>query len=350
MSPHDGSDSELSLDARKIRAIKALLPVEAHRPAPMKLLWLFAHAGVVGAAFWLAGRAGLSWWIPPLAMLAGHSIGCIAFLSHDLAHGSVLRNRGASAVFERIFWALVLISSTVWRRVHNQSHHAHFNTVDDPDRKFLETERRAATVWYARIFYPSAETFPWNPLVLLQFVPYVVGNTLTSLLPGEQKVPFIAAKAPLQPGDRAAIGLDLLIIVAQQTGLWLLTGGHATVYVLMALCAYLVTSAMSMAYIFTNHFPNSLHHEPDPLRGSTSVIVPALVDRLHCHFSYHTEHHIFPGMNSDYYPELSRHLARAFPETYSRVPFLAAWRQLWRKALFVTPPERPTAPQPERGA
>ena len=109
----------------------------------------------------------------------------------------------------------------------------------------------------------------------------------------------------------------------------------------MALGVQGLTSCISMSYIFTNHFLNPLSHEADPVRGTTSVIVPAWVDRFHWNFSYHTEHHVFPTMNSDYYPALSCELARRFPGEYQRIPMGEAWRRLWQRRGFATPPRLP---------
>ena len=324
--------------AAPVQRIKSGLPPAAYRAALYKLPVLVLHAGIAVTGFWLAGRAGLSWWLVPLALGAGHSLGCIGFLAHDLAHGSMVPHRPTALALERVFWGLVLISATVWRRVHNQSHHAHFNTVLDPDRMFLAEERRAATVWYVRIFYPNAETFPWNPLVLLHLAAYVGRNTVTALLPGKSKLAVVPAKAAVHPGDRRAIVADLVVIAGLQALLWLLTGRQTAVYAAMLAATCAVTSALSMAYIFTNHFTDPLLAEPDLLHGTTSVIVPAWVDRLHSNFSYHTEHHLFPGLNSDYYPVVSAQLARAFPDSYSRIPIREAWRRLWRNAMFLPPP------------
>ncbi|HRE84663.1 MAG TPA: fatty acid desaturase, partial [Opitutaceae bacterium] len=43
--------------------------------------------------------------------------------------------------------------------------------------------------------------------------------------------------------------------------------------------------------------------------------VPGLLDALHSHFSYHTEHHLFPGMDSSRYPEVARLLRQQFSRT-----------------------------------
>ena len=52
---------------------------------------------------------------------------------------------------------------------------------------------------------------------------------------------------------------------------------------------------------FTNHFLNPVSMNSDPLVNTTSIVVHPIFDWLHLNFSYHTEHHLFPGMNSDYY-------------------------------------------------
>ena len=68
-----------------------------------------------------------------------------------------------------------------------------------------------------------------------------------------------------------------------------------------------------MMYVFTNHFLNPID-ETDPLTATTSVIVPRWLDLLHCHFSFHTEHHLLPRMNSRYYPHLSNLLSTLYPD------------------------------------
>ena len=98
----------------------------------------------------------------------------------------------------------------------------------------------------------------------------------------------------------------------------------------------LVASSVSMAYIWTNHLLNPLCEHTDPLIGSTSVIVPRWADWLHDNFSYHTEHHIFPGMNPRYYPEVAKLLQLHFPDRYNRIPFGEAWRRIWQQEEYIS--------------
>jgi fatty acid desaturase len=95
-------------------------------------------------------------------------------------------------------------------------------------------------------------------------------------------------------------------------------------------------STVVMAYVFTNHFLNPLQDDNDPIAASCSVEVPHWVDALHLHFSYHTEHHLFPSMNSAYAPELSKRLQELYPDRYNRLPIGEAWRRLWNAQPFAS--------------
>jgi fatty acid desaturase len=66
----------------------------------------------------------------------------------------------------------------------------------------------------------------------------------------------------------------------------------------------------------------------DPLINSVSLRVPKIFDVLHHNFSYHTEHHVFPGMNSDYYPVLQELLKSKYPDRFNLIEAGTAWRML----------------------
>jgi len=83
-----------------------------------------------------------------------------------------------------------------------------------------------------------------------------------------------------------------------------------------------------MFYIFTNHMFCEMTNVNDPLINTVSLRVPKLFDRLHLNFSYHTEHHIFPGVNSDYYPMVQELLKAHYPDRYNLLEAGKAWRLL----------------------
>jgi len=64
-----------------------------------------------------------------------------------------------------------------------------------------------------------------------------------------------------------------------------------------------------------------------------SLRVPRIFDRLHFNFSYHVEHHIFLGPNSDYYPQVRALLAEHYSD---RMDYILDGREAWR-FLLATP-------------
>jgi fatty acid desaturase len=87
-----------------------------------------------------------------------------------------------------------------------------------------------------------------------------------------------------------------------------------------------------MFYIYTNHMLCELTPVNDPLINSISLRVPKIFDLLHLNFSFHTEHHIFPGLNSDYYPIVQQLLLGLYPDRYNLLNADMAW-----KLMLATP-------------
>lgn len=271
----------------------------------------------------------------PVSLLIGHSMACLLFLAHDVSHNAVVRNHLLKRTLELAMWGLNVIPPTLWRRVHNQTHHVETNTLGDPDRIFREGEKTESTWAYSRLFFPNKKTPLRHPFVLFHFVTYIIRHVVTALLPGESKPSIVTFKPKYSPANKAAIATELVFIVLLQLGIWFLMRGDVLRYAFAVPVPLLVASSVAMAYIFTNHFLNPLCEHSDPLIGSTSVIVPRWIDWLHDNFSYHTEHHVFPGMNPRYFPEVSKLLAKHFPDRYQRIPFEDAWRKLWEMEEFI---------------
>lgn len=92
----------------------------------------------------------------------------------------------------------------------------------------------------------------------------------------------------------------------------------------------LIANFIVMSYIATNHRLNPLTPVNDPLANSLTVTVPKWVDVLHFNFSYHTEHHLFPGMSPKYYPLVKKHIKSMWPERYHEMPLTRALAALWK--------------------
>ena len=120
-----------------IRQIRADLPAAAFSLAPKKLVRMFVYLALIVSAYLAFHLTSSVLVYALLSIFIGHTLACIGFLAHELAHGAIIRARLPRYAFEYFFWALVLIPATVWKRVHNHTHHAHANTPRDPDRRFL---------------------------------------------------------------------------------------------------------------------------------------------------------------------------------------------------------------------
>ena len=324
---------ELFTQGRYIREIKHLLPEAAFRPDPSKMKPLLAYLVLVPVlylAFRLTDHLAL---YMILSLLIGHCLSSCGFLAHELSHRSILKANYYG--LEVIAWGINLIPATVWKRVHNETHHAHLNTTKDPDRQFLASERTHSTITYTQLFYPNKKSIKWNPLVGFHFIPYIFRNILSALYPAPSKPEIVPFKPSYSNNQKLRIILELVAIVAIQMLIFYATGSDWTAYVFAGPVAYLLASTILMTYIFTNHFLNPINRVSDPLLGTTSVEVPRILNKLHFNFSYHTEHHVFPSINSNFYPALSRLLKEKYPERYHYTNMREAWSRLWRNEQFV---------------
>ncbi len=312
-------------------AIRPLLPAEAFRRSPRKIIPAFAHVAIV-VTCWVAARY-LAWWAwPLLGLLAGHSLACLAFLAHELSHNSILKRGKLKQIIETGFMGLLGIPPTMWHEVHNITHHGNTNTPGDPDRRWMTDEANKRNTAISAAFHPQKGWLRFSPLVPLQFVGYVMRNIIAALSGGHWGT--LPAAPEYDAKQRRAIALELGVIVLIQVAAFAIVGFDPIRYLLIGPFPWVVASAVVMAYVFTNHFLHPIHDESDPVGSSTSVIVPRWVDALHFNFSYHTEHHLFPGMDSRFYPLVSDKLREKFPDRYNQLPFIEAWRRLLAAKMF----------------
>ena len=330
---------ELLPHSHYLRQIRPLLPPDAFAPAPGKLWIMAVHLIIITLAY-VGFRYSMATWLwLTLSIIIGHSLGCLAFLSHELSHGVMIRGARLRYCLEVLFWGLNIIPATIWRRVHNQTHHVETNTLCDPDRRFRKSENSFSVRCYSRMFYPHRQAAWWNPLVAFQFIPYIVGNIFAAFCPRSFKLGLLHSTPSYTPIQRLCVAVELSVIITIQVGVFHLVGHRLLPYLWAGPVALLWMSAVVMTYVFTNHFLNPLGEITDPLAGSTSVVVWSTFDRLHSNFSYHTEHHLFPKMNSNFYPIISKLLQERFPGRYHRVSLGTAWRRLWAGEVYAPDPD-----------
>ncbi len=331
------SASRLISQAEYVQALRPLLPPEAFAPAPRKL-WLVAiHLAVVGGGYAAIRFTPSPILYPFCTLVIGHSLGCIAFLAHELSHNTIVRHRHLKRGLELLLWGLNIFPPTLWNRIHNQTHHLNPNTVRDTDRAFLQTENSRSVRWFMRVFVPNRKTIRWLPTVFFQFVTYIARYTASAFYPADTKPAIATAKPAFVAGDKLRISCELFVILLMQVGVFFAVGGRWLPYLFAGPLSYLIASAVVMAYIWTNHLLNPLYEDNDPLLATTSVSVPPFFNLLHSNFSFHTEHHVFPSLNSNYYPLVCKLLKVNFSDRYHHLPFGEAWRRLWRQQEFIDP-------------
>jgi fatty acid desaturase len=294
---------------------------------------------------WLAIRYLPPAFWPIAGALIGVSLSAIAFLGHEAIHGSVVRNPAVRAVVEILLWSLLLMPRSVYKRVH-LLHHRSTNSVRDPDRRFLPGELTGATAIYGRMFFPHRQ-WRYGASWFLHFIAYSVRHTGAAFSLRPERLALVTAVPRYRMSERLAIGFELAIILALQVAVWFLIA-HPTVHPRLAFfwavpLPVVIMSAFVSFYFFTNHGLKPVSDDADVLGGSTSIAVPRLFDWLHCNFSHHVEHHLFPALSSDYYPLVGDLLRRHFGRDYHRVTAGDAWAALIRSDLAAVRGNSPEA-------
>ncbi len=312
--------------------LRPLLPREAFQPNPRKLISVAVNLALaVGCIFCLSLNPSI-FETAVLVLLIGHLFAANGFLAHEVSHGNVIRNRRGRYVLELVTWLPVMISPAMWHRLHNVAHHAHVNTVHDPDRRFLLTDAGSTAPHFARHFYPNSEIIAWTPLPFLYFLPYLVRNNAAAFL--RKPLPISHTVPQFSRRDRTACAGEWVLLISVHAVFFALAGFSITFYLTAFIYPVIVASVIFVSFVATQHWLNPIHDVADPLLGSTSVRVPRVIDAVYHNVSWHTEHHLFPQLNPDWYPAVGRLLKQHYGEHYNSISMGEAWRRLWRSARF----------------
>ena len=324
--------------AQYAKNLKNKLPAEAFKESPRKLLQCLLHLTLILAAYTVIRDSSVFAAYLIASVVIGHSLCCIAFLAHELSHGAIIKRSKYRSSLELLLWGLNIIPATMWKRIHNHTHHKYGNTPKDTDRFFTKAELEAPEGkirrLYVQFFFPHRYTSYLNPLIWFHFITYIARHLLAVFYTRETRPTIVTYKPEYNTRHRIRIVFEVVFIVFIQYLIFLYTGANWQKFLLASPIPILLTSSFVMAYVWTNHYSHGLSEVHDPIKSSTSVIVPSFIDSLHARFSYHTEHHIFPSMNSDYFPMLSELIKKEYPDIYNRVPITEAWSQLFKNNRY----------------
>ena len=317
------------------KKLRPLLPAEAFAPDRSKLVILLINLAILILGWAIASELDrwsiyLLWLYLPLAVVMGNSVIALLFSTHDLMHGSVLKNPRLMRVISLLGLAVLWMPPTLWKAVHNRVHHNQTNSLGDPDRNYLYEQPNNWGKWIQNFFVPSTEVNPIGLTIGMTsaWLVHTFRNLTSVLLFNSESVDYVPAAFKVSAKDRRAIAAETLLIFMMHLSVWSYLEFEPLKLVLGYFLPLGIGYAGLIFYIYTNHMLSPMTSVNDPLINSVSLRVPQLFDLLHFHFSYHTEHHIFPGLNSDYYPRVRELLNIHYPERMKLLPAVEAWRLL----------------------
>lgn len=328
-------DEQLVHQAKYCKMLRPLLPTEAFAPDPSKLIILLINSVILILGWMIAAtlnhwNAALLWLFLPIAIVMGNSVIALLFSVHALMHGSVIKNSRLSYAINLLALAIWWMPPTLWKAVHNREHHNKTNSIADPDRNYTYEQPDTWGKWIQNQFVPSSEVSPVGLILGMVSAWGVHGfrNFTSVVLFNRQSANYVPAALTVSAKERWAIIQEYLVIVALHLSVMAALNFDLKQLLLGYFLPIAIGYAGAMFYIFTNHMLCEMTEINDPLVNTVSLRVPKLFDRLHLNFSYHTEHHIFPGMNSDYYPLVQELLKAYYPDRYNLLDAGQAWRLL----------------------
>ncbi len=317
-----------------VKALRPLLPPQAFAPSFNKLIILGINVLILLLGWAIAQQLNLwsfywLWLYLPLTLIMGNSVIVLLFSCHDMMHGSVIKNPRLVDFIALIGLSLLWMPPTLWKAVHNHKHHTQTNSLQDPDRSYLTQQNNTWGKWIQNLCTPSAEV---NGLFLAFGMLTAWGTHtfrhLTSILFfNRNDVDYVPAAVVVSPAKRRLIATETIWIAAIHLGILLYI--HNPIGILLGyLLPISIGYAGVMFYVYTNHFLCPMTEVNDPLLNSVSLRMPKIFDLLHFNFSYHTEHHLFPSLNSDYYPAVQTLLQTHYADQFNLIPGDKAWQLL----------------------
>jgi len=318
------------------KEFKGIIPKEATKPANYKLIPMFIH--VILIFTWIAMiiifNSALS--IVSFSILIGLSIACLFLYSHELSHGTIIRKQPYLYITQLFFWAFSGIPPTVWKRVHNMSHHHHMNTYKDPDRKTFKSEASFLNKLYNLFIYPN-KTLRYSFTVGSAMMFYSTKHILAVFYSKDSRPSIVTHRPNYTKKEVKLVFIELMYILTFWGMIWIVLGVPIAIWV--SLISWYTYSAAVILFIITQHQRDPVFIDiADPLLTSTSVIIPAWLDKIIDWHSFHVEHHLFPGINFDYYPQISQKIQEKYPNKYERIPLFQAVKEAYAEDVLIDDP------------
>ncbi|MEO0455267.1 MAG: fatty acid desaturase [Cyanobacteria bacterium P01_A01_bin.114] len=323
----------LTPQAEYAKFLRSHLPPEAFQPDQTKLWILFINAAILILGWGIAGSLDqwnryLLWLYLPFTVVMGNSVIVLLFSSHDLMHSKTIKKPAFRQIISLLGLAMLWMPPTLWKAIHNRVHHNNTNALHDPDRNYLQNHPNTFGKWIQNLFAPSAEANPFWVIFGMGYSwgVYAFRNLASALVFNGKANPFSVDPVKVNSKERKAIAIEFGLIAALHLSIVAYLGLHPAKLILGYFLPIWIGYAGILFYVYTNHMLCQMTSVNDPLCNSVSLRVPKIFDILHLNFSYHTEHHIFPGLNSNYYPMVQALLMKHYPERFNLLAAGEAWR------------------------
>lgn len=326
--------------AEYAKKLRQFIPHKAFEPDPNKLFITSINLSILLLGWIIIAHINhwnphFLWLYPFLAVIMGNSITSLLFCSHELIHGSIVRHPWLINIFGLLGMSMFWMPPTQWKIIHNQVHHRGTNSIDDPDRNHLESDSNSWGKQIWQLLIPSIEINYINLILSLGtgWIIHTFRNLSAVLFFNKKSVKYVIATFSVNSKEQKKIFAELLIILIIHASI--LT--YLKFNLIKILFGYFIPIWLghsgAMFYIYTNHLICPMTSINDPLINTISLRMPKIFDLLHLNMSYHAEHHIFPGMNSDYYPLVRNLLQKHYSE---RMSYVLDAKKAWH-LLLTTP-------------
>lgn len=319
--------------AEYVKKLRPLLPTAAFLPNRSRILILFINVAILILGWGIANSLDqwngyLLWLYLPLSLIMGNSVIVLLFSTHDVLHSKAIPNPFIRWVVSLIGLSMLWMPPTFWKAVHNREHHNKTNSLADPDRNYLYDQPNTWGKWIQNLFVPSSSVHPVWLMVGMgsAWGVHTFRNLSSVLLFNHGQTQYSPAAFTVSNKERRAIALELCLIFGIHAAVLAYLGFHPIKMLLGYFLPIWIGYAGAMFYIYTNHMLCRMTSVNDPLINSVSLRVPKIFDTLHFNFSYHTEHHLFPGMNSDYYPAVQELIQTHYGDRFNLLDASEAWR------------------------
>lgn len=321
--------------AEYAQKLRPFLPAAAFYPDRQKIAILIINFAILLLGFGMASYLDryswyFLWLYLPCTLIMANSVIVLLFSSHDLMHSRMIPQRHVLWFVSLLGLAALWMPPTLWKSVHNRVHHNHTNSHHDPDRNYLFQQPATWGKWIQDLFVPSVTVHPvWFTLgMTMAWGVHMFRNLTSVVIFNTGTVDYVPAAFQVKASDRWKIAGETLILIGLHFSVLSYLEFHPVKLLLGYFLPIGIGHAGVMFYIYTNHMISPMTDVNDPLVNSLSLKVPQFFDTLHLNFSYHTEHHIFPSLNSDYYPIVQELLKTHYPERLNLLPAQMAWHLL----------------------